>query len=105
MRTRTPVPGAHYQASNAGLTGLARVLAAELAPFGITVNCVAPGRVESEMTAAVGGDVNAQLAAVIPVGRLGHPEEVAAAVAYFVSRDASYCTGAVLDVNGGNFMP
>ncbi|MDE2606143.1 MAG: SDR family oxidoreductase [Burkholderiales bacterium] len=103
-RTRTPVPGAHYQASKSGLTGLARVLAAELAPFGVTVNCVAPGRVESEMTRAVGGEVNAQLAAVIPAGRLGRPEEVAAAVAYFVARDAGYCTGAVLDVNGGNFM-
>lgn len=104
-RTRTPVPGAHYQATKSGLAGLARVLAAELARFGVTVNCVAPGRVESEMTAAVGGDVNAQLAAAIPVGRLGYPEEVAAAVAWFVSRDAGYCTGAVLDVNGGNFMP
>jgi 3-oxoacyl-[acyl-carrier protein] reductase len=104
-RTRTPVPGAHYQASKSGMTGLARVLAAELARFGITVNCVAPGRVESQMTAAVGGDLNAQLAAAIPAGRYGQPEEVAAAVSWFVSRDASYSTGAILDVNGGNFMP
>lgn len=104
-RTRTPVPAAHYQASKSGLTGLARVLAAELAPFGVTVNCVAPGRVESEMTGAVGGAVNAQLAAAIPAGRLGQPDEVAAAVAWFASKDAGYCTGAILDVNGGNFMP
>lgn len=104
-RTRTPVPGAHYQATKSGMTGLARVLAAELAPFGVTVNCVAPGRVESEMTQAAGGELNAQLAAAIPAGRLGRPEEVGAAVAWFVSRDASYSTGAVIDVNGGNFMP
>lgn len=104
-RTRTPVPGAHYQATKSGMTGLARVLAAELAPFGVTVNCVAPGRVESEMTQAVGGALNAQLAAAIPAGRLGRPEEVAAAVAWFASKEASYSTGAVIDVNGGNFMP
>jgi 3-oxoacyl-[acyl-carrier protein] reductase len=104
-RTRTPVPGAHYQASKSGMTALARVLAGELAQFGITVNCVAPGRIESEMTGAVAADVNAQLAAAIPAGRLGQPEEVAAAVSYFASKDASYSTGAVLDVNGGNFMP
>lgn len=103
-RTRTPVPSAHYQATKSGMTGLARVLAAELAPFGVTVNCVAPGRVESEMTQAAGGELNAQLAAAIPAGRLGRPEEVAAAVAWFVSKDASYSTGAVIDVNGGNFM-
>lgn len=104
-RTRTPVPGAHYQATKSGMAGLARVLAAELAPFGVTVNCVAPGRIESDMTQAVGGELNAQLAAAIPAGRLGRPGEVAAAVAWFVSRDASYSTGAVIDVNGGNFMP
>lgn len=104
-RTRTPVPGAHYQATKAGMTGLARALAGEVARFGVTVNCVAPGRVESEMTQAVGSEVNAQLASAIPVGRLGRPDEVAASVAFFVSDDASYSTGAVIDTNGGNFMP
>lgn len=104
-RTRTPVPGAHYSATKSGMTGFARVLAGEVARFGITVNCVAPGRIESNMTAAVGGEVNAQHAASIPAGRMGRAEEVAAAVAFLVSEDASYSTGAIIDVNGGSFMP
>lgn len=104
-RTRTPVPGAHYAASKSGMTGFARVLAAEVAPFGVTVNCIAPGRIESDMTAAVGGDVNASHAASIPAARMGRADEVAAAVAFLVSEDAAYSTGAIIDVNGGSFMP
>ena len=103
-RTRTPVPGAHYQASKSGLTGLARVLAAEVAEFGVTVNCVAPGRITTDMTDAVDPAANAALAALIPLGRLGHPHEVAATVGFLVSEGASYLTGATLDVNGGNHM-
>lgn len=103
-RTRTPVPGAHYAASKAGLTGLARVLAGEIAARGVTVNCVAPGRIASEMTAGIDPQTNAALAELIPVGRLGLPDEVAATVAFLVSDGASYLTGASLDVNGGNFM-
>lgn len=103
-RTRTPVPGAHYSASKAGVTGLSRVLAGEVASDGVTVNCVAPGRIESDMTRAVDPSVNAALAAAIPVGRLGLPEEVAAAVSFLASQDAGYITGATIDVNGGNFM-
>ncbi|WP_326539831.1 SDR family oxidoreductase [Pseudorhodoferax sp.] len=103
-RTRTPVPGAHYAASKSGLTGLARVLAGEVAAQGVTVNCVAPGRIASAMTQAVDPATNAALAGLIPVGRLGRPEEVAAAVAFLASDGASYLTGATLDVNGGNFM-
>ncbi len=104
-RTRTPVPGAHYAATKSGLTGFSRVLAAEVADFGITVNCVAPGRIESTMTAAAGSEVNARHAASIPAGRLGRAEEVAATVAFLASHDAGYSTGAVIDVNGGSFMP
>lgn len=104
-RTRTAVPGAHYQATKAGMVGFARVLAGEVAPFGITVNCVAPGRIESDMTAAVDSNTNESLANVIPAARMGTPEEVAAAVAYLASEDAGYSTGAILDVNGGSFMP
>ncbi len=104
-RTRTPVPGAHYAASKAGLTGFARVLAAELASDGVTVNCVAPGRIASEMTAVTDAGTNAALAASIPAGRMGRPEEVAATVAFLVTDDAGYLTGASLDVNGGSFMP
>ncbi|MBU1358455.1 MAG: SDR family oxidoreductase [Gammaproteobacteria bacterium] len=103
-RTRTPVPGAHYSASKAGLTGFARVLAGEIAVHGVTVNCVAPGRIASAMTAAIDPRQNAALAELIPVGRLGLPEEVAATVAFLVSEGAGYLTGASLDVNGGNFM-
>ena len=104
-RTRTPVPGAHYAASKAGLTGFARVLAAEVAPHGVTVNCVAPGRIASEMTAATDATTNDSLASAIPAARMGRPEEIAATVAFLVSDDASYLTGATLDVNGGSFMP
>lgn len=104
-RTRTAVPGAHYQASKAGMVGFARVLAAEAAPYGITVNCVAPGRIESDMTAAVDDGTNSKLANAIPISRMGTPEEVAAAVAYLASEEASYSTGAIIDVNGGSFMP
>lgn len=103
-RTRTPLPGAHYAASKAGLTGLARVLAGEVARQGITVNCVAPGRVRSAMTEAVDARVNAALAEHIPLGRFGEPQDVAGAVAYLVSDDAAYLTGTTIDVNGGNFM-
>lgn len=103
-RTRTPIPGAHYAASKAGITGLSRVLAGEVAERGITVNCVAPGRIESQMTQAIATETNAELARLIPIGRLGTPNEVADAVAFFASTNAGYITGATLDVNGGNFM-
>lgn len=104
-RTRTQVPGAHYQASKAGMVGFARVLAAEVARYGVTVNCVAPGRIESDMTAAVDAQVNGNVARSTPIGRMGRPEEVADAVGYLASNAASYSTGSILDVNGGSFMP
>jgi len=104
-RTRTVVPGAHYQATKAGMVAFARVLAAEVAGFGITVNSVAPGRIETDMTAAVSTATNTSLANQIPAGRMGRADEVAGAVAYFTSAEASYSTGAIIDVNGGSFMP
>ncbi len=104
-RTRTVVPGAHYAATKAGITGFARVLAAEVAPHGVTVNCVAPGRIATDMTGEVGGAVNEAVSATVPMGRMGRPEEVAGTVAFLVSDDASYLLGATLDVNGGGFMP
>jgi 3-oxoacyl-[acyl-carrier protein] reductase len=104
-RTRTHVPGAHYQATKAGMVAFARVLAAEVASYGITVNSVAPGRIRTNMTAAVSAEVNADLARSIPAGRMGTPEEVAAGVAYLLSPEAGYSTGSILDINGGSFMP
>ena len=103
-RTRTPVPGAHYSATKSGMAGLARVLAGEVAGAGVTVNCVAPGRIETSMTAGVNAEVNRQHAAGIPAGRMGTAEEVAATVAFLVSDGAGYSTGATFDVNGGSFM-
>ena len=104
-RTRTPVPGAHYAASKAAIAGYTRILAGEVAEYGITVNCIAPGRIESKMTQEVGDLVNAELAKSIPMGRLGKPNDVAGVVEFLVSDSASYLTGVTIDVNGGNFMP
>lgn len=103
-RTRTPIPGAHYAASKAGIAGCTRILAGEVARYGITVNCIAPGRIESRMTAEVGDSVNLELAKSIPMGRLGKPQDVAGVVEFLVSDSASYLTGVTIDVNGGNFM-
>jgi 3-oxoacyl-[acyl-carrier protein] reductase len=100
-RTRSDLVGAHYAASKAGLFGLSRVLAVELAPYGVTVNCIAPGQIETGMTDAA---ANAAYLPRIPVGRLGLPEDIAGAVAYLVSDAASFVTGATLDVTGGSFM-
>lgn len=104
-RTRTPIPGAHYAASKAGIAGYTRILAGEVAQWGINVNCIAPGRIESEMTAEVGADVNSELAKMIPLGRFGKPQDIAGVVEFLVSENASYLTGITIDVNGGNFMP
>src|SRR5574343_13810 len=104
-RTRTKVPSAHYQASKAAMVALARVLAAEVAPDGITVNSVAPGRIATDMTQQVSAAENAAIAQATPVGRMGSPEEVASAVAYLCSDSAAYVCGAIIDVNGGHFMP
>jgi 3-oxoacyl-[acyl-carrier protein] reductase len=101
-RTRSDFVGAHYAAAKAGLIGLARVLAVELAPLGVTVNCIAPGQIATEMTDPA---ANAAYLPRIPVGRIGSPEDIAAAVSYLASDAASFVTGATLDVTGGSFMP
>ena len=98
-------PGqANYAASKAGLIGLARSMARELASRNITVNVVTPGPIATDMLAAVDEDRRAELAATVPLGRIGSPEEVAAAIRFLTSDDAGYITGAVLPVDGGLAM-
>ena len=98
-------PGqANYAASKAGLIGLARSMARELAPRNITVNVVTPGPIETDMLAAVTDDRRADMAAAVPLGRLGAAEEVAAAVSFLASDAAGFVTGAVLPVDGGLAM-
>ncbi len=98
-------PGqANYAASKAGLIGLARSMARELAPRNITVNVVTPGPIETDMLAAVDETRRDEMATIVPLGRLGDPAEVAAAVRFLASDDAGFVTGAVLPVDGGLAM-
>ena len=92
---------ANYAASKAGLVGLARSLAREFASRSITVNVVAPGPVETEMTASLGTDRLAELSAAVPLSRIATADEIAAAIVFLASDDAAYITGAVLPVDGG----
>jgi len=94
----------NYAASKAGLIGLTRSLAREVASRGITVNAVAPGYIETAMTAVLDEKVRAAMMAEIPLGRAGTDVEVAQSVAFLASDAAGYITGQVLDVNGGMFM-
>jgi 3-oxoacyl-[acyl-carrier protein] reductase len=98
-------PGqANYAAAKAGVAGMSRALARELGSRGITVNCVAPGFIQTDMTEALPEAQKAALMAQIPLGRLGAPAEIAAAVAFLASPAAGYITGTELHVNGGMFM-
>jgi NAD(P)-dependent dehydrogenase (short-subunit alcohol dehydrogenase family) len=92
---------ANYAASKAGLVGLARSLARELGSRSITVNVVAPGPVETDMTAALGEKRLAELTAAVPLGRMATPDEIAGVVAFLAGPDAGYITGAVVPVDGG----
>ena len=95
---------ANYAAAKAGVAGMTRSLARELGSRGITVNCVAPGFIATDMTEVLPEAQKAALLAQIPVGRLGAPEEIAAAVGFLASSQAAYITGSELHVNGGMFM-
>jgi len=95
---------ANYAAAKAGVVGLTKSLARELGSRNITVNCVAPGFIDTDMTRALPEQSRTALLAQIPLGRLGNADEVAAAVAYLASPSAGYVTGSVLHVNGGMYM-
>ena len=98
-------PGqANYAAAKAGLVGFTRALALEVGSRGITVNCVAPGFIDTDMTRAIAEEHRAQLLQRIPLGRLGAAEEVAAAVRFLAGPEGAYITGQTLHVNGGMFM-
>lgn len=96
--------GLSYTASKGGMISLTYGLARKLAPFSITVNCVAPGTIESEMSRSLDQTIINNLLEKFPLGRFGNVDDVACAVIYFASIESSFTTGAVLDVNGGLFM-
>jgi 3-oxoacyl-[acyl-carrier protein] reductase len=95
---------ANYVAAKAGLMGLTRAVALEVASRNITVNAVAPGFIETPMTEQLGEEVKAGLSARIPLGRIGQPRDVTAAIVFLASEEAGYITGQTLSVNGGMYM-
>jgi 3-oxoacyl-[acyl-carrier protein] reductase len=98
-------PGqANYAAAKAGVAGMSRALAQELGSRNITVNCVAPGFIDTDMTRALPDAQRDALLGKIPLGRLGQPDEIAATVAFLASKRAGYITGTTLNVNGGMYM-
>ena len=95
---------ANYCASKAGIIGMSKALASEVASRNITVNCVAPGFIETAMTGELGEKRTESILSTIPAGRLGQPQEIAASVVYLASQEAAYVTGQTLHVNGGMAM-
>ncbi|MEO0061533.1 MAG: Acetoacetyl-CoA reductase [Pseudomonadota bacterium] len=94
----------NYAAAKSGIHGFTKALAQEGARFGITVNAIAPGYIDTDMVAAVPENVLEKIVARIPVGRLGHADEIARAVAFLVSENAGFVTGSTMSVNGGQHM-
>ena len=95
---------ANYAAAKAGMTGFSKSLASEVGSRGITVNCVAPGFIETDMTAKLPEDIKMQMLARVPLGRLGNVNEIAATVAFLASPNAAYISGETIHVNGGMYM-
>ncbi len=103
-RTYSPIVAAHYAATKAALIGLTKHAAAELGPFNVRVNAIAPGRIETPMVLAVGRAVNDEQVRLTPMARLGHADEVADLALYLTSDEASFVTGQTIDVAGGLYM-
>ena len=95
---------ANYAAAKAGMAGFSKSLASEVGSRGITVNCVAPGFIETDMTAKLPEDIKMQMLARVPLGRLGNVNEIAATVAFLASPNAAYISGETIHVNGGMYM-
>jgi 3-oxoacyl-[acyl-carrier protein] reductase len=95
---------ANYAASKAGLIGMTKALAQEMGSRGVTVNAIAPGYIETDMTKVLPEDVKAKILAQVPLGRIGQPDDIAHAVKFLASEEAAYITGHVLAVNGGMYM-
>jgi len=103
-RGKSIVAGPAYMLTKSAVLGLSRSIASEMGEYGITTNCVAPGRILTQMALQAGEEVNRRYAAQIPVRRIGEPREVGAAISYLCSEAAGFTNGAVIDVNGGFFM-
>lgn len=103
-RSKSVVAGPSYMASKAGVLGLTRAIASEMGLFGITANCVAPGRILTEMAMQAGEEVNRRYAEQIPVKRIGTAQEVGKTVAFLCEESSGFINGATIDINGGFFM-
>ena len=95
---------ANYAAAKAGVAGMTRALARELGSRGITVNCIAPGFIQTDMTAQLSDEQQKSLLTQIPLGHLGKPEDIASAVSFLASSQAAYITGQEIHINGGMYM-
>lgn len=103
-RTNTVVAGVHYGATKTGIIGLTRAFAKELAASNITVNAIAPGKIETPMMQGAVPEANERFLASIPVGHFGQPADIAAVVSFLTGVEAHFITGATIDANGGSFM-
>lgn len=104
-RTYIDFVGCHYTSTKSALNGLTKSLAGELAPYGVRVNGVAPGRIWTELASGIPEEVNRKFLETVPMECWGQPEDVAQAVLFLVTESSRYITGMTLDVNGGAFMP